>query len=307
MNFDNTKRAEETALLGGPIEPLHVLPPSVPLHVRLRRALKHHSLLAGVLIITIIIALVAAAPLLTSIQPGEQNPGETFLSPSAAHLFGTDAFGRDIFSRVLHGGRYTIVASLMVVLLGGIVGTALGIIAGYFGGVVGFVIMRFIDLLLAFPGILLALAAAAILGPGLTNGIISVSIVLVPVYARVVEGATVEARHLPYIEAATTVGVGAWSIIWHHVLPNIRSGIIVLTTSWLGIAALWIAALGFLGLGVQPPTAEWGSIINDGSIYITVAWWVAFFPGIFLMLFVVASNFIGDGLRDVLDPTLTSK
>jgi len=190
------------------------------------------------------------------------------------------------------------------VILGGIVGTILGLVAGYFSGAVGFVIMRFVDLLLAFPGILLALAVAAILGPGLLNGVFAVAVVLVPAFARVVEGATVEVRHLPYIDAAVTVGAGPFSILWRHILPNVRSGIIVLTTSWLGIASLWIAALGFLGLGVQPPTPEWGAILNEGRNYITIAWWIAFFPGVFLTLFVVGSNLIGDGLRDELDPTL---
>jgi len=250
------------------------------------------------------VLLVVVTPLLTSIAPGDQNAAETFLSPSRAHLFGTDGFGRDVLSRVLYGGRYTMAASLLVVILGGIVGTILGLVAGYFSGAVGFVIMRFVDLLLAFPGILLALAVAAILGPGLLNGVFAVAVVLVPAYARVVEGATVEVRHLPYIDAAVTVGAGPFSILWRHILPNVRSGIIVLTTSWLGIASLWVAALGFLGLGVQPPTPEWGAILNEGRNYITIAWWIAFFPGVFLTLFVVGSNLIGDGLRDELDPTL---
>jgi ABC-type dipeptide/oligopeptide/nickel transport system permease subunit len=127
----------------------------------------------------------------------------------------------------------------------------------------------------------------------------------VPVYARLVEGATVEVLHLPYVDAAVTLGAGPWQIIRRHILPNVASGIIVLTTSWLGIAALWIAALGFIGLGVQPPTAEWGAILNDGANYITVAWWITVFPGVFLALFVVGVNLLGDGLRDELDPTLS--
>lgn len=298
------ERAEARALLGDPAEPIDTVAPALPLHVIMRRALHHRSLLTGVVIIVIIAGLVAAAPLLTSIAPGEQNPAETFLSPSAEHLFGTDGFGRDVFSRVLYGGRYTMAASLLVVILGGSVGTVLGLVAGYLGGAVGFVIMRVVDLLLAFPGILLALAVAAILGPGLLNGVFAVAVVLVPAYARVVEGATLEVRNLPFIDAAVTVSAGPWSIVWRHILPNVRSGIIVLTTSWLGIAGLWIAALGFLGLGVQPPTPEWGGILNEGRNYITIAWWIAFFPGVFLTLFVVGSNLIGDGLRDELDPTL---
>ena len=270
----------------------------------LRRALRHRSLLAGLAISILLALILAAAPLLTSADPDAQNPMLTFAPPSLAHPMGTDSFGRDLFSRVLYGGRTTIAASLSVVAIGAVLGITLGLVAGYFGGVLGFVIMRAVDLLLAFPGILLALAVAAILGPGLANGVIAIAAILVPIYVRVVEGAAAEVRHLPYIDASVTLGAGPLRIILRHILPNISPGIIVLTTSWLGIAALWIAALGFIGLGVQPPAPEWGAILADGQNYISLAWWIAFFPGIFLALFVVGINLIGDGLRDELDPTL---
>ena len=195
-------------------------------------------------------------------------------------------------------------ASLSVVLLGAIVGTAVGLVAGYLGGPVGFGIMRLIDLLLAFPGILLALTVTAILGPGLVNGVFAIAAILVPVFARLVEGATVEVRNLPYVEAARCAGASTLRIVLRYILPNVMSGIIVLTTTWLGIAALWITALGFIGLGVQPPTPELGAILNDGQNYITLAWWITVFPGLFLSLFVVGVNLVGDGLRDELDPTL---
>lgn len=272
---------------------------------RVRQAFRHRSLLAGTIIFLVLVVLVLVAPLLTSASPDTQDPTAAFASPSAAHLMGADSFGRDLFARVLYGGRTTLLASVLVVLLGGVIGTALGLVAGYFGGAIGFVLMRLVDLLLAFPGILLALAVAAVLGPGLSNGVIAVAAILVPVYARLVEGATVEVLHLPYVQAAVTLGAGPWQIIRRHILPNVASGIIVLTTSWLGIAALWIAALGFIGLGVQPPTPEWGAILNDGANYITVAWWITVFPGVFLALFVVGVNLLGDGLRDELDPTLS--
>jgi ABC-type dipeptide/oligopeptide/nickel transport system permease subunit len=271
----------------------------------LLRALRHRSLLTGVVICVLLGLLVFALPLvMSSVDLNAQDPMDTFSPPSAAHLMGTDAFGRDLLSRVVYGGRTTILASISVVLLGCVFGTALGLIAGYFGGVSGFVIMRLIDLLLAFPGILLALAVSAVLGPGLVNGVIAIAAILVPVYARLVAGATAEVRHLPYVDAAVTLGSGSWRIILRHVLPNVSPGIIVLTTTWLGVASLWIAALGFIGLGVQPPTPEWGSILNDGQNYITIAWWITVFPGMFLALFVVGVNLIGDGLRDELDPTL---
>jgi ABC-type dipeptide/oligopeptide/nickel transport system permease subunit len=268
------------------------------------RAFRHRSLVVGLLICVILAGLVFAAPLLATSDPNAQDPMATFAPPSAEHLMGADAFGRDLFARVLYGGRTTILASICVVLLGAVFGTTVGLIAGYFGGATGFIIMRLIDLLLAFPGILLALAVSAVLGPGLVNGVIAIAAILVPVYARLVEGATSEVRHLPYVDAAVTLGSGSWRIILRHVLPNVSPGIIVLTTTWLGIAALWIAALGFIGLGVQPPTPEWGAILNDGQNYITLAWWITVFPGMFLALFVVGVNLIGDGLRDELDPTL---
>lgn len=270
----------------------------------LRRALRHRSLMLGVVIVSVVILLVVLAPVIASQDPNSQDVASTFLPPSGAHLFGTDSFGRDLFSRTLHGGRYTIGASVAIVLLGAFFGTVFGVIAGYVGGMVGFVIMRMVDLMLAFPGILLALAVAAIMGPGLSNGVLAVALVLVPAYIRVVEGATVQLRHLPYVEAAINLGARPWQIIWRHILPNVRSSIVVLTTTWLGIAALWIAALGFIGLGVQPPTPEWGAMLNDGQGYITIAWWMTVFPGILLSLFVVGVNLIGDGLRDELDPAL---
>lgn len=268
------------------------------------RLLRHRSLAAGLLISGIIVLMILAAPLLTSADPNSQDPMLSFAPPSAEHLMGADAFGRDLFARVLYGGRTTVLASLGVVALGGFAGVTIGLVAGYAGGVVRFVIMRLVDLMLAFPGILLALAVSAVLGPGLVNGVLAIAVVLTPIYARLVEGATAEVRHLPYVDAAVTLGAGAPRIILRHILPNVSPGIIVLTTTWLGIAVLWIAALGFIGVGVQPPLPEWGAILNDGQNYITLAWWITVFPGVFLALLVVGVNLIGDGLRDQLDPTL---
>ena len=276
-------------------------------HDFLRRALRHRSFGAGIFICAALAVLLLAVPLFVHLNPDAQNPLATFAPPSMTHPMGTDEFGRDMLARVVIGGRTPVLACIGVVLLGGVVGSTVGLIAGFFGGAVGFVIMRLVDLLLAFPGILLALAVSAILGPGLVNGVIAIAAILVPVYARLVEGATVEVRHLPYVDAATTLGAGSRWIILRHVLPNVSPGIIVLTTTWLGIAALWIAALGFIGLGVQPPTPEWGAILSDGQNYITIAWWITVFPGMFLALFVVAVNLIGDGLRDELDPTLARR
>lgn len=271
----------------------------------LSETLRHRSLVTGLAITAILLVLIAAAPLLTSADPNLQDPMASFAPPSFEHPMGADAFGRDLLARVLYGGRTTILASVAVVTLGGLAGVTLGLIAGYAGGIVRFLIMRVVDLLLAFPGILLALAVSAVLGTGLVNGVLAIAIVLTPVYARLVEGATAEVRHLPYVDAVVTLGAGAPRIILRHILPNISPGIIVLTTTWLGVAVLWIAALGFIGVGVQPPLPEWGAILNDGQNYITIAWWITVFPGLFLALLVVGVNLIGDGLRDQLDPTLS--
>lgn len=266
--------------------------------------IRHRGLMIGLTIFVLLVLAVLAAPLLSPADPNLQDAMATFAPPSLAHPMGTDAFGRDMMARVLWGGRVTMAASLSVVVIGALVGTMLGLIAGYFQGATNFVIMRLVDLLLAFPGILLALAVTAILGPGIGNAVIAISIILVPVYVRLVEGATVEVRALPFVDAATTLGAGPLRIILTHVLPNVLSSVIVMTTTWLGIAALWITALGFIGLGVQPPQAEWGAILNDGQMFLTLAWWMTVFPGLFLALFVVSVNMIGDGLRDVLDPII---
>ena len=273
---------------------------------RLRASLRHRSLAVGLGLAVLIAVLVVAGPWFTRFDPDAQDPGAAFAPPSLDHPMGADSFGRDLLARVLYGGRTTVLASLCVVGLGAAVGITLGVVAGYAGGAAGFVIMRLVDLLLAFPGILLALAVAAILGPGLWNGVIAIAAILAPIYARLVAGAVAEVRGMPYVDAARTLGAGPAWIVVRHILPNVASSIVVLTTSWVGIAALWIAALGFIGLGVQPPVAEWGAILNDGQNYITLAWWITVFPGLLLALFVVGANLVGDGLRDEIDPTIAS-
>lgn len=270
-----------------------------------RRAglLRQGNFLVGVILLAIVVIPVVLAPVLSSVGPDVQNSGASFLGPSLSHLMGTDQYGRSIWARVLYGGRSTLGASVAVVILGGIVGTVLGLVAGYLRGAVGFLIMRAVDLLLAFPGILLALGVTAILGPSLVNAVIAVAIVAVPLYARIVEGAAREIRNLPYVRASRALGAGPGHIIVRHVLPGALPAIVVQTTVYLGIAGLWIASLGFLGLGVQPPTPEWGQMVSDGQASLSIAWWVAVFPGAFLAAFVVGVSLIGDALRDRLNPT----
>lgn len=271
-----------------------------------RELFRHRSLAAGTVIVAAVVLLALAAPFLPLPDPVAQDFSQAMLPPGPGHPLGTDNFGRDVLSRTLHGGLITMGASLAIVVLGALIGTVIGLIAGYVGGVVGFAIMRLVDLMLAFPGILLALAVAAIMGPGLRNGVLAVALVLVPAFVRVVEGATVQVRQLPFVEAAKLLGVSTPRTVVRHILPNVRASIIVLTTSWLGIAALWIAALGFLGLGVQPPAAEWGAMLNEGQQFTTIAWWMSVFPGLLLSIFVVGISLVGDGLRDQLDPRVST-
>jgi peptide/nickel transport system permease protein len=304
-----TDRIGEPALAEGAL-PLPVADAGADVVPTSRRAsgglLRQRNFLVGVILLAIVIVPVLLAPILSPVGPDTQNAGASFLGPSLTHLsqlMGTDQYGRSIWARVLYGGRDTIGASVAVVVLGGIVGTALGLIAGHLGGPVSFSIMRLVDLLLAFPGILLALGVTAILGPSLVNAVIAVAVVAVPLYARIVEGAAREIRNLPYVRASRALGASSRHIIVRHVLPGAMPAVIVQTTVWLGIAMLWIAALGFLGLGVQPPTPEWGQMVSDGQASLTIAWWVAVFPGAFLALFVVGISLVGDALRDRLNPT----
>ncbi len=269
-----------------------------------RRLLRNASLVTGLVIAVIIVLMSAAAPLITHFDPTAQDPNSVFLQPTLQHLMGTDQFGRDLFARVLYGGRYTMVASFLAVCIGLLFGAASGVIAGFFGGAIEMLIMRVMDLLLAFPGILLALAITTILSPGLVSAVIAIGAASVPTYARVLQAATLRVRGLPYVDAAQALGVSRVGIIWRHIVPNVLSQIVVLGTVWLGTATLWVAALGFLGLGLQPPTPEWGAILNSGRDYITLAWWISVFPGVLIALYVIGVNLIGDGLRDVLDPSL---
>ncbi len=176
--------------------------------------------------------------------------------------------------------------------------------AGFFRGIVDLVIMRIIDLMLAFPGLLLALTMATIFGPGLNGTVIAIGIVFIPGTGRIVQGVTLQASNNMYVEAARALGVSSTGIMWRHILPNVLAQVLVLATTGLGLATLSVAALGFLGLGLQPPTPEWGAILNEGRDYVTLAWWVTFFPGLMISLYVISVNLIGDGLRELLDPTL---
>lgn len=225
--------------------------------------------------------------------------------PSAKHWFGTDEFGRDIFQRVLYGAHMSVIVGLASVLVGSVIGTALGLMAGYYGGWRETMIMRLTDILLAFPGIVLAIGIMAVLGSGMLNVIIAVAIFTVPIFVRLVQGSTLSVKEMAYIEAARTVGVGDYRIIMKYLLPNIISTVMVYFTMRIGTAILIAASLGFLGLGVSPSEPEWGAMLNAAQEYMRVAPWTILAPGLSILVTVIAFNLLGDGLRDAFDPKIS--
>jgi peptide/nickel transport system permease protein len=262
---------------------------------------------AGAVVLTAIVLLAVFAPVVAPYDPIEQDSQAIRAHPSREHLFGADTFGRDVFSRVLYGGRQSLPVGLVAVGIAAVVGVAFGLIAGYRGGWIDSVIMRVVDMMLAFPGILLAMALVAILGTSLFNLMLAIGIATIPDYARVVRGTVLSAREMEYVTAARVSGARDRAVMLRHILPNVLPPIIVLVT--LGIAAAIIlgSTLSFLGLGIQPPTAEWGNMLSDGRSMIRHFWWVSFFPGMAIMLTVLAINLLGDGLRDALDPRLRNR
>jgi peptide/nickel transport system permease protein len=237
-------------------------------------------------------------------DPTQIDIGASLLGPGAGHLWGTDQYGREVWSRVIHGARISLTVGLISVGIAASAGTAVGLVSGFYGGPVDGVLMRVIDIMLAFPGILLALAIVSVLGPNLRNLMLAVGISSVPAYARLVRGSVLVAREQTYVEAARAVGAPTALILVRHVLPNVIAPIIVTATLGMGGAILSAAALSFIGLGSQPPTPEWGRMLSEGRDYLREAWWISTFPGLAIMLTVLAMNLLGDGLRDVLDPRL---
>jgi len=261
------------------------------------------SLLGLVLVVLVVLASVAA-PLLTSWDPYEQNPVDRLKPPNGSHLLGYDAYGRDVLARVLYAGRVSLVVGVASVLLGGIVGVVLGLVAGYFGGRLENLIMRFVDVLMAFPSLLLGLTVVAVLGPGFQNTILAIGIVLSPAFARVVHACALKLKSQQFVEAAQCVGAGHWRIMSVHILPNALGEVVVLASLWVASAIRIEASLSFIGLGVSPPTPTWGNMIRDGTQQLMNAPWLSVFPGIAILIAVLGFNLLGDGLRDVLDPRL---
>jgi peptide/nickel transport system permease protein len=270
----------------------------------LQRARRSANVVVGLSMLVVVIALSFLAPAISRYDPIEMTPADRLLPPSIQHLFGTDAFGRDILTRVLFGGQISIQVGLISVSLSLVVGTILGVVAGFYGGWIDIIIMRAIDVMMSFPSILLALVIVAVLGRSLPNVMLAVGISSIPFYARLVRGSTLSVRSLDYIAAARLIGTPVWRQMVFHILPNILAPIIVVTTTSIAGAIISAAALSFLGLGTQPPTPEWGLMLSEGRASLRTSWWVTFFPGLAIMITVMAINLLGDGLRDVLDPRL---
>ncbi|MBY0123163.1 ABC transporter permease [Bacillus sp. S/N-304-OC-R1] len=267
-----------------------------------KKLAKNKSAMCGAAIVIIIILLAIFAPLLAPYNPTEIVMSKKLQAPSSDHWLGTDDKGRDILSRLLYGARVSLIVGFLSTILGAFVGILLGLISGYYGRGMDSLIMRICDVILAFPGILLALAIVSVLGASTTNVIIAVAFFAVPTFARIVRGSTLSVKKLEYIDAIKAMGSSDFRILFKHILPNILSPIIVQATLYIASAIITASALSFLGLGTKPPTPEWGSMLAQGRSYLAQAPHVTLIPGFAILLVVVGFNLFGDGLRDALDP-----
>jgi peptide/nickel transport system permease protein len=287
------------------------MPPAPPSRRRWRRLLHHRLAVVGLLVMTAVVGLALFAPQIAPRSPTSQQillrlkpPGSVDPRSGTVAWLGTDHLGRDLLSRIIHGSRVSLLVSLPAVLMASLAGLVLGLVAGYHGGWIDTVVMRCVDLQLAFPFILLALSIVALMGPSLRNIIFVFVITTWPVYARTTRAVVLALRAQDFVQAARSLGASDRRILWRHVAPGVLSPVVVLASFEVARMIILEAALGFLGLGVPPPTPTWGSILADGRDYLRDAWWIAAFSGVAIMVTAAGSNFLGDGLRDMLDPTL---
>jgi peptide/nickel transport system permease protein len=266
------------------------------------RLLRDRTALAGLIVVALLVAAAILAPWLAPHDPNAADVVKKFGGPERQHWLGTDELGRDVLSRLLHGGRVSLFTTFLASAIVGALGLLLGMVAGYVGGAVDVVISRLVDILLAFPSFLLALAVTAVLGPGMRHLLEVAVLVWWAGYARVVRAAVLTEREKPYVEAARAAGVPEWRVLGRHVVPNVIGPVIVLSTLELGHVLLALTALSFLGLGVQPPTAEWGAMLTNARAYLGSAPYLMVAPGACIFLMVIGCNLLGDGLRDALDP-----
>jgi peptide/nickel transport system permease protein len=295
-------------------------PPVVPQHVAVpvedkvvspwkdawRSFKKNKIALVGLSIVAMFILIAILAPLLAPYNYSDVELGDKHIAPNAAHWFGTDEFGRDILSRIIYGARISLWVGFFSVAGSVMVGSLLGILAGFYGKWVDGIISRIFDILLAFPSILLAIAVVSVLGPSLKNALIAIAIINVPTFGRLLRSRVLSVKEEEYITAAKAIGMSDTRILVHHILPNSLAPIIVQGTLAIATAIIEAAALGFLGMGAQPPTPEWGKMLADSKDYILQAPWTVLFPGLAIMLTVLGFNLMGDGLRDALDPRMKS-
>jgi peptide/nickel transport system permease protein len=256
----------------------------------------------ALVVLTVIVASASLAPLLTPYDPLAMDYESRLLAPSLSHPLGTDLFGRDVLSRVLHGARISLAVGVLAALLSALPGLSLGLLSGYYGGWLDQVVMRLTDVALAFPSLILALGIVAILGPGLVNVTIAVGVAGIPTYVRLVRGNVLSVKEELYVEAAQAIGCRHRRIILRHLLPNIAASVLVLATLDVAWAILRATSLSFLGLGAQPPTPEWGAMIDEGREFLRRAPWVSLAPSAVMMLAVLSLNLAGDALRDAMDP-----
>lgn len=265
---------------------------------------KNKLAMVGLVLIILLIIMAAFADFIAPYGVDDQDLLNKFQPPCGAHLFGTDDFGRDIFSRVIYGSRYSLAIGACAAILSAAIGMLVGSVAGFYGGKTDNLLMRLIDIMLAIPSTLLGISIVAALGNGIRNVIIAVAIGAVPSYARIVRASILSVKEQEYIEAARSIGASDLRIIMRHILPNCLAPIIVQITMSVAKAILEASALSFIGLGVQPPAAEWGAMLSAARPYFRSYWWVMTFPGLAIMMIIFGLNLFGDGLRDALDPRL---
>lgn len=271
-------------------------------NTQLGKILHNSNFVAGGILVFLLLIIAIFAGWIAPYSPIEQHPKDRLQSPGAPYIMGTDEFGRDLFSRVVHGSTNSLRISIVSVTVSSLIGTLLGVIAAYKEGVADFIIMRIMDLLFAFPTIILAMAIAAAMGPGFLNTVMAISIVYIPTFARISRGSVLNIKSLEYINAATVIGVTDWRKILKHIIPNSITPTIVQVSMAFSWAILTETALSYLGLGTQPPQPSWGAMISESRKMMELAPWLAIFPGIAIMFTVLSFNLLGDGLRDVLDP-----
>jgi peptide/nickel transport system permease protein len=269
-----------------------------------RRLFRSPPFVVGLALVLAMLLAALAAPALTPYDPIAMSPADRLQAPSLSHPFGTDQLGRDVLSRVLHGGRLSLPMGVAPIAVAAVIGMILGLISGYYGGRLDLALMRVVDVWIAFPPILLALAVVTILGTGLTNIMIALGISWIPYYARMVRGSVLEAKQRVYVDAARAMGSFDLRIVTRHVLPNVMTPVMVMSSMGVANAILAGAALSFLGLGAQAPAPEWGTSLADARQFIRLGWWVGLFPGLAIAVTVLGANLLGDGLRDALDPKL---